>query len=174
MAARRLPLKSDYRFYFHQDKGRSTSVDKDVFSPHLDRVAIDSHGRVLLHLPGRDVVFPAMPGASHDGSVQDSLAERPGSPERNHRDLPLAWLGIRRHDREGEAEPGRGSRLLPGRGAGRRHLCRRWLICPYLDENKSDSLISKEAVALPSFHSEATLSRVDAYIFVSLFKHHRV
>src|SRR5207244_6218517 len=83
----------------------------------------------------------------------------------------LAWLGIRRHDREGEAEPGRGSRLLPGRGAGRRHLCRRWLICPYLDENKSDSLISKEAVALPSFHSEATLSRVDAYIFVSLFKH---
>src|SRR5438132_9200675 len=72
MAARRLPLKSDYRFYFHQDKGRSTSVDKDVFSPHLDRVAIDSHGRVLLHLPGRDVVFPAMPGASHDGSVQDS------------------------------------------------------------------------------------------------------
>src|SRR5947199_10055480 len=101
-------------------------------------------------------------------------AARPGSPERNHRDLPLAWLGIRRHDREGEAEPGRGSRLLPGRGAGRRHLCRRWLICPYLDENKSDSLISKEAVALPSFHSEATLSRVDAYIFVSLFKHHRV
>src|ERR1700746_2352254 len=77
MAARRLPLKSDYRFYFHQDKGRSTSIDKDVFSPHLDPVTIDSHGRVLLHLPGRDVVFPTVPGAGHDGSVQDPLPERP-------------------------------------------------------------------------------------------------
>src|SRR2546429_6775978 len=89
MAARRLPLKSDYRFYFHQDKGRSTSVDKDVFSPHLDRVAIDSHGRVLLHLPGRDVVFPAMPGASHDGSVQDSLAERPAPVQADRKSTRL-------------------------------------------------------------------------------------
>jgi hypothetical protein len=53
----------------------SASINKNVFPPNFDWIAINPHSGVLLYLPRRDIILPAVPGARYKITLHDSLAK---------------------------------------------------------------------------------------------------
>ncbi|HEV2314833.1 MAG TPA: hypothetical protein VGR94_05970 [Candidatus Acidoferrales bacterium] len=55
---------------------RSANVDEDFVAAQLDRIALDTVGRLLGEFAGGDVVLPAVPGTSYDRTVELTFTER--------------------------------------------------------------------------------------------------
>ena len=61
---------------FPEMRRRSASVDEDLVAAQLDRIALNTVGRLLGKLAGCDVVLPAVPRTTYQRAVEFAFTER--------------------------------------------------------------------------------------------------
>lgn len=62
---------------FPEMRRRSANVDEDFVAAQLDRIALDTVGRLQGELAGGDVVLPSVPGTAYHRTIELTFAERP-------------------------------------------------------------------------------------------------